>query len=480
MKKLLFLGLMWVIIPAGCGRKTAPLRKTYIYCSVDTLRQRLPSYQITSNSRFPYGKFSPTEKVSNADYRDGQAVISLEIDRPTTVMVMPVCDSTVKMALSESFLLLPGDSLELLSVTDSTTFRGFASLKPALAEARYEDNRCDRLLQDAFPYKDQPKVEAGDLMRYKADVTEYYRRKREFLDSCRMRMTLSPEYLDRSEALFAIGRYNDLCFALDKNPDSEVPAGYLEEVEIPQSVAGSPAYVSALLHKYVKHAVADPTANFDAVYAGIRKAPRRLRDHLTALMIGYYAGEELPAYKPQLEAAIDRAHRTIADTVLLDYIDRAARFYARCGEALPGEVDSVKLLSYDGAREETLAEVLARFDGQPVYLDFWSSWCVGCIIDIMRSAEARAYLEEEGVAYVCLSLDEDADAWRKAADQYKVVENSYLVSGEFDSPLCTYFEIKSIPRYILLDREHRILSSDAPRPVEYSLADLRRLVERLH
>lgn len=478
MKRVLLLGLVLATALAGCGRKAAPVQKTYIYCSVDTLRQRLPSYLITSNERFPYGLFAPTGQAMDADYRDGVAVICLEIDRPTTVMVMPASDSTAGMVMGRGFLLLPGDSLELTCEPD-TTVKNFTVVKPGLVETVRADNRCEKLMEAAFPYKDQPQVKEGDLAQYKTDLRAYYQRKRDFLDSCRMHMTLSPEYLDRTEALFEISRYNELCSALENNPEAEVPADYLDEVEITETIAGSSTYVSALLHKYVKQAVADPIENFDAVYAGIRKAPRRLRDHLRALMIGYYAGEELPVYRPQLEAAIEEAHRTIADTVLLNYIDRAARFYARSGLTLPEEVQAVQLLPYGGTQEETLSDVLARFEGQAVYLDFWSSWCVGCILDIMRSAQARAYLAEQGIAYVCLSFDEDAEAWRKAADRHKVVENSYLVSGEFDSPLSTYFEIKSIPRYILLDKQHRILSSNAPRPTDYELNRLKRIVQRM-
>lgn len=478
MKKSLLLGLVLATALAGCGRKAAAPVKTYLYCPVDTVWQSLPSYQITSNSRFPYGKFTPSERMTDAEWRDGMAVICLEIDRPVTVMVMPVRDSTTGMSWGDTFLLLPGDSLELMSETD-TTMKGFTPLRPRLAETARMDNRCSSVLDAAFPYKDRPKVEDGDLMRYKADLAAYYQRKRDFLDSCRLQMTLSPEYLARCEALDKINFYNDLCSALDANPESEVPADFLGEMEISESVAGSAAYVTALVNKYMKHAVADPLEHFDQVYAGIRKAPRRLRDHLTTLMIGYYASEELPDYKPQLEAVIAEARGKIEDTVYLDYIDRAAKFYGRCGTSLPEEVLSMKLRPYDGGQELTLGEMLARFEGRPVYLDFWSSWCVGCILDIMNSAEAHEWLAQADVACVYLSLDEDSDAWRKAAAQYKVVDNSYLVEGEFDAPICKSFEINSIPRYILLDKAHRIASSDAPRPVKYGMADLKRVVGRV-
>lgn len=482
MKNLISMCLVLTAVMAGCEKKTSPLQKTYLYCPVDTLRQSLPAYQITSNTLFPYGTLAPNEKMTDAEWRDGMAVIELEIDRPTTVMVMPVRDSTVAMAWGGNFLLLPGDSLELLTVPD-TTFASMKCVRPRLVESTRQDNLCAELMDKSFPYKDRPQVTDGDLVRYKSDLAAFYQRKRDFLDSCRMQMTLSSQYLERSEALFVINHYNDLCQAVEKHPESEAPADYLGDPVIAETTVGSSSYVAALVNKYMKHAVAEPLKHFDEVYAGIRKAPRSQRDYLTALLIGYYAGQEQTQYKERLEEVIADARRTIADTVYLNYIDRAAKFYEKCGLPLPVEVTGTLLRPYGSEAALPLAELLAELEGQAVYLDFWSSWCTGCIMDIMQSAEAKEYLSQAGVVYVCLSLDEDADAWMQAAKKYDVVRHSYLVTGTpdaplepFDAPICTFFEIKSIPRYILLDRQHRIVSSDAPRPVSYQMADLKRLV----
>ena len=42
-----------------------------------------------------------------------------------------------------------------------------------------------------------------------------------------------------------------------------------------------------------------------------------------------------------------------------------------------------------------------------------------------------------------------------------------------------FLEIKSIPRYVLLDRQHCIVSMDAPRPTPGELRSLERLVEAM-
>ena len=97
-KKLLWAGVILSVMVAGCAEKPLPMRKTYLYCQVDTLWQSLPSYQVTSNRLFPYSKLAPFGDYAEAAYSDGIALIELEINKPTTVSVMPVWDSTFAMA----------------------------------------------------------------------------------------------------------------------------------------------------------------------------------------------------------------------------------------------------------------------------------------------------------------------------------------------------------------------------------------------
>ena len=93
-----------------------------------------------------------------------------------------------------------------------------------------------------------------------------------------MRMTLSDEYVALRRLQFDLDLYNSLCTAAEKESGAELPAGYLDGIGLSDSLMGTSSYATALVNKYIRHAVPEPEKNFDAVYAGIRKAPRKQRD----------------------------------------------------------------------------------------------------------------------------------------------------------------------------------------------------------
>ncbi len=475
---LLVVGIigMFLATVGGCSHPTNQMQKAWIYCSIDTAQQSLPGYKI-ENQLFPYGKIEFPDPIKEAVYGNNRAVIELELNRPTSVFIMPVPDSTALLTMSMEFLIRPGDSLELRTVCDTTRFRGMKIAKPELLGAKFDDSQCRDLLQQRFLSNKTPRTKAGNLALYKTELDSLYLCKQDFLDSCKNRMNLSPEYVRRTEAQFELERYNRLCSAIETNPDSELPEGYLGQIEIPDFLYGNNYYATAVLNKYVKHVIPKPEQHFEEIFTGINKAPRKLRDYVKTLAIGYFAELENPIYREQLIETIADAKRSISDTTYRSYIDKAEQLYALCGSSLPDSVLATRLKPYDDQPETTLGEVLAQSEGHAVYIDFWSSWCVGCIMDMMRSEEAKAYLSEKECTYIYLSVDEKAEAWKDAARKYHAEKNSYLVANDFKAPFCRFLELHSIPRYVLLDRRHRIVSSNAARPISLELQKLKRSME---
>lgn len=477
MKHLFLLSAAALLLSGvGCTPRKAPLRRTCLYAAVDTTWQLPMSCNFGYDPRFPYAEFHRSSPPAAADVHDGYCRVVFEIDRPVQVSVMPVRDSTAKLVLGNYFTVMPGDSLEVRTVTDPR-ITVLKAVKAELVGSAYADNAYVALLQTAFPPKMQPRFENDDIEAYRCALDAFCARKQAFLDSCSRAMPLSEHCIRQQRALCELERYNRLSSLLQKHPEWEALADTLAEQPLPEAGYGTSPYAAALLNKYLRNVLAEPEFCYEAIERGIRRAPRRLRDYLTALQIGWYAERQLSVYEEALTATIERAEQTIRDTSMLAYIARAKAFYADRSVVLPDSVLNGTRLQTPEGEELTLGGLLARYEGRPLYVDFWASWCTGCILDMQRSERAKAWMKEQGIVCIYLSIDEKFEDWQRASARHGVEGDSYLCLGEWHSPLTELLKIKSIPRYLLLDASHGIVSSYAPRPTDDGLPELKRLVD---
>jgi alkyl hydroperoxide reductase subunit AhpC len=79
-----------------------------------------------------------------------------------------------------------------------------------------------------------------------------------------------------------------------------------------------------------------------------------------------------------------------------------------------------------------------------------------------------------GLKVVSISLDGSAatDKWKKIIEKENMYWDNYIMHEGFDSDLCRQLNIKSIPHYILLDPEGRIMLENAPGPSDPMLHDV--------
>ncbi|MCG2612721.1 TlpA family protein disulfide reductase [Terrimonas sp. NA20] len=130
----------------------------------------------------------------------------------------------------------------------------------------------------------------------------------------------------------------------------------------------------------------------------------------------------------------------------------------------------------DGKTIEDLQQMLKRYKGKLLVLDFWASWCIPCRAEMPAASVLRSKYADKPVAFLYVSMDANAQDWKKAADQEKLhSEDSYLFLNSDDAPFVRQFGLHSIPRYMLIGKDGRIILKDAPRPSDPELV---RLIDR--
>ncbi|TND07825.1 MAG: thioredoxin family protein [Bacteroidetes bacterium] len=116
-------------------------------------------------------------------------------------------------------------------------------------------------------------------------------------------------------------------------------------------------------------------------------------------------------------------------------------------------------------KDENGKEVsLSSLKGKAVYLDFWASWCGPCKKEMPNSVALKKKLEGRNVTFVYVSIDKDENAWRSSMKQINV-EGIHLCTGAAKNELIgKLYNIQFIPRYVIIDKEGKIVDAHAPRP----------------
>lgn len=107
---------------------------------------------------------------------------------------------------------------------------------------------------------------------------------------------------------------------------------------------------------------------------------------------------------------------------------------------------------------------LSRYHGSYLYITVWAGWCVPCKSELVYLGLLEQEYEGRNIKFLTLSIDHYAEksAWKKMVKKNGFAGEQAIVGkeGHFNED----YMIISVPRFILLDPDGQIVSSNAPRP----------------
>lgn len=117
---------------------------------------------------------------------------------------------------------------------------------------------------------------------------------------------------------------------------------------------------------------------------------------------------------------------------------------------------------------------ISSLRGKNVYVDVWATWCGPCIREIPALKEVEKSHHDDNIAFVSISIDEqkDADKWKKFVEDKSLSGTQIMADKDWSSDVVKEYNIKGIPRFILIDDKGNIVKADAPRPSDPKLLDL--------
>jgi thiol-disulfide isomerase/thioredoxin len=134
--------------------------------------------------------------------------------------------------------------------------------------------------------------------------------------------------------------------------------------------------------------------------------------------------------------------------------------------------------AYNFSLKDTKDKVvsLSDFKGKVVVLDIWAMWCAPCLNEKpLFSKIEEEYKGRDDILFLGISVDGSGkkEAWKDFVAK-KGWQNIEMLSEPTES-IMKYYKIEGIPRFMIFDREGKIVTTDAPRP---SSPDFKKLIDQ--
>ncbi|MDB5211483.1 MAG: Thiol-disulfide isomerase or thioredoxin [Sediminibacterium sp.] len=104
---------------------------------------------------------------------------------------------------------------------------------------------------------------------------------------------------------------------------------------------------------------------------------------------------------------------------------------------------------------------LSNLKGKLIYVDLWATWCGPCLQEMPAYEKLKeSYKDNPSISFISLSIDDNKDAWKKNMQQRNAQGFQWIVDRAKLQP----YNIMSIPRSILVDKDFHIVEMNAALP----------------
>ena len=171
-------------------------------------------------------------------------------------------------------------------------------------------------------------------------------------------------------------------------------------------------------------------------------------DHFICKYIGRYGIDGLSEFASIYKANVTNPQKLIAYKALCDK-------WAKVAKGQPS-ID-FKFTDING-KNISLKDLAGKY----VYIDCWATWCGPCRGELPYLQELEHRFKNKNIHFVSISCDQNKADWEKMVKEEKL-GGIQLHYGN-DKSFMEFYMITGIPRFILLDREGKIIQSNATRP----------------
>lgn len=142
------------------------------------------------------------------------------------------------------------------------------------------------------------------------------------------------------------------------------------------------------------------------------------------------------------------------------YVEALQKINEKWQPLLPGkDVPEFTFVNMEDAEVK-----LSDLRGELAYIDVWATWCGPCIAEHPHWDSLKTEYSGRPVAFVTISIDSSPEPWKKMVTDKGMDGYQWHAANDWNSALAKHFMINSIPRFILLDAQGKVIDASADRP----------------
>jgi len=102
--------------------------------------------------------------------------------------------------------------------------------------------------------------------------------------------------------------------------------------------------------------------------------------------------------------------------------------------------------------------------GKMLFIDIWATYCPDCRKELPTLETLQQTYKGKPITFISISVDRDKEAWKTMVKEKKLNGIHLYASPETKELFKKLYDLRSIPRYMLVDKEGNIISINAPMP----------------
>ena len=110
--------------------------------------------------------------------------------------------------------------------------------------------------------------------------------------------------------------------------------------------------------------------------------------------------------------------------------------------------------------------------GKLLFIDIWATYCPDCRKELPALEALQEDYKTLPITFVSISVDRDKEAWKAMVKEKKLRGIHLYASPEIKELFKELYDLRSIPRYMLIDEKGNIINANLPMPSDKNLKEL--------